>query len=411
MSVSEPRTKTLLDEAVFGHQEARRSGLLDRLFARVFRGLVYTQIWEDPAVDLEAMALEPHHRIVTISSAGCNALSYLSADPARIEVVDLNGAHLALLELKIAAARSLKRYSDFERMFAGAADVANVALYDDLIRDRLSDQAKAYWDGETGTLGRRRRIEMFRDGFFRNGLLGQFIRFAGFYARLRGVNVEEWTRLRSIEEQEAWFDDVGAKIFDGAAVRLLCRSPLVLYQLGIPPRQFLELCEDRPEDMHAVLRARARALLTTGSVDENYFAWQALTGGYRAGGPYPPYLERDRYEVLRERVERVSLHHVGMREFLSKQPAASVDRVSLLDAMDWMDDAEVARLWTEITRTARPGARVIFRTAARHWRAGERLPADLVARWSVDEDENVRLTRKDRSGIYGRFHVRILKDA
>ena len=29
-----------------------------------------------------------------------------------------------------------------------------------------------------------------------------------------------------------------------------------------------------------------------------------------------------------------------------------------------MNDADLTALWTEITRTARPGARVIFRTAA-----------------------------------------------
>jgi S-adenosylmethionine-diacylglycerol 3-amino-3-carboxypropyl transferase len=405
------RTKALLDEAVFGHNETKRVTLIDRLFARVFSGLVYTQIWEDPLVDLEALALEDHHRMVTISSAGCNALSYLSANPARIDVVDLNGAHLALLELKLAAARSFVRYDDFERMFADAADPANVSAYDTLIRDRLSPAARAYWDEPAGILGRERRIDMFRTGFFRHGLLGRFIRVVRGYAALRGVDIGAWTSLRSVSEQQAWFDSVGAKVFDGGLIRLICRSPLVLYYLGIPPRQFLELCEDRPGDMHAILRERARALLTTGTVDENYFAWQAVTGGYRRGGPYPPYLARESYAQLCQRVDRIGLHHVGMREFLAAQPAASVDRLSLLDAMDWMDDAELNRLWTEITRTARPGARVIFRTAATQWRAGQRLPADLAARWCTDEAENRRLTAQDRSGIYGRFHVLTLQNS
>jgi len=36
----------------------------------------------------------------------------------------------------------------------------------------------------------------------------------------------------------------------------------------------------------------------------------------------------------------------------------------LLDAQDWMNDATLTELWRQIRRTARPGARVIFRTAA-----------------------------------------------
>ncbi len=47
------------------------------------------------------------HRIVTIASGGCNALSYLIADPARIESVDLNPAHVAFNRLKIAALKAL----------------------------------------------------------------------------------------------------------------------------------------------------------------------------------------------------------------------------------------------------------------------------------------------------------------
>ena len=50
-------------------------------------------------------------------------------------------------------------------------------------------------------------------------------------------------------------------------------------------------------------------------------------------------------------------------DFLAQKPP-SVDRYVLLDAQDWMSDAQLNALWTEITRTAAPGARVIFRTAA-----------------------------------------------
>ncbi len=51
-------------------------------------------------------------------------------------------------------------------------------------------------------------------------------------------------------------------------------------------------------------------------------------------------------------------------EYLTDCPPASRDRYVLLDAQDWMTDAQLTALWTEITRTARPGARVVFRTAA-----------------------------------------------
>ena len=77
------QSSQLLSKAV--HRGARLSldGLLERAFTFAFSSLVYPQIWEDPVVDMEAMRIEPHHHIVTIASGGCNALSYLTARPAR----------------------------------------------------------------------------------------------------------------------------------------------------------------------------------------------------------------------------------------------------------------------------------------------------------------------------------------
>src|SRR5260370_39263421 len=93
-----------LKQAVRRHRTLSREGLLERLFERLFRGLVYTQIWEDPEIDLEALALRPDCHVVAIASGGCNVLSYLTGDPARVTALDLSPAHVALNRLKLVAA-------------------------------------------------------------------------------------------------------------------------------------------------------------------------------------------------------------------------------------------------------------------------------------------------------------------
>src|SRR5262245_58540305 len=74
-----------LIRAVGQNRALSRAGMAERLFALLFNGLVYPQIWEDPEVDMQALRIEPGDHLVTIASGGCNALSYLIADPARIE--------------------------------------------------------------------------------------------------------------------------------------------------------------------------------------------------------------------------------------------------------------------------------------------------------------------------------------
>ena len=62
-------------------------------------------------------------------------------------------------------------------------------------------------------------------------------------------------------------------------------------------------------------------------------------------------------------------------------------------------------LWSEITRTARPGARVIFRTAAVPSILPGRLAPALLDRWRYEEDRSRERTAMDRSSIYGGFHL------
>src|ERR1700739_769792 len=111
----------LLERAAHQRPLASKRGALERLFTLMFQGFVYNQIWEDPDIDLEALELQPHHRLITIASGGCNILNYLAADPAQIVAIDLNPNHVALARLKLSALTNLPSYDAFFRFF-GEAD-------------------------------------------------------------------------------------------------------------------------------------------------------------------------------------------------------------------------------------------------------------------------------------------------
>src|SRR5580693_498935 len=119
----------LIADAVRNSRGQEQATVWDRIFAFWFRRLVYTQIWEDPEADLAALQLPLGSTIVTISSGGCNALSYLTAQPAQVYAVDLNQAHLSLLKLKLAGIRAFSKYSDFWQFFGEGASAANAELY------------------------------------------------------------------------------------------------------------------------------------------------------------------------------------------------------------------------------------------------------------------------------------------
>jgi S-adenosylmethionine-diacylglycerol 3-amino-3-carboxypropyl transferase len=395
-----------LKGALLQHRALSLDGISERIFGLLFSGLVYPQIWEDPEVDLAAMELQPHHRLLTIASGGCNMLTYLSRGPQSIDVADLNASHIALNRLKIAAFRHLPGHADVMRFFGAANERANSAAYDRFIAPHLDAKSRRYWEGRR--LNGKRRIEVFNGNFYRTGLLGRFIGASHIAARLYGVDLNELMQARTLEEQRDVFERRIAPVFDRKAVRWITARKSSLFGLGIPPRQFDELASLTEEKTLAgVLRERVEKLACHFPLKDNYFAWQAFARRYPspAEGKLPPYLAFENYAAIRDNLDRVALHHDNVVHILEGKAAESMDRYVLLDAQDWMTDEQINALWREITRTARPGARVIFRTAAEKSIVAGRLAPEIDAAWRYLEDKSLALGRKDRSAIYGGFHI------
>ena len=398
-----------LSRAVLQTKAYSHRGFQERLFTLLFSSLVYSQIWEDPEVDMEALALGETSRLVAITSGGCNVLSYLVANPARIIAVDLNSAHVALARLKLVALRHLPNHDAFFRFFGVANDSANVAAYRQFIGYHLDAESRAYWEGRDFLL--RQRISVFGRNLYRHGLFGRFIGFGHWLARLHGVDPKHLTRARNVAEQSAFFDTAMAPLFDVPAIKwALSKSP-ALFGLGIPPAQYDVLAAAGAGDMGAVVKQRLRSLACSYPLKENYFTWQAFGRAYGGGadGPLPPYLQRRNFETLRGRTDRVTVVQRSITEQLAMEEGGSVDGYVLLDAQDWMSDAQLNALWSEITRTARPNSKVIFRTAAAPTMLPGRVAAEILARWTYEEEASLRLGAKDRAATYGGFHLYVSK--
>ena len=317
---------------------------------------------------------------------------------------------MALNRLKLMAASRLPSWEAFYRFFGAADAEANLTAYDRLIRPYLDAPSRHYWEGRSLQQGGRRRISIFARNAYRHGVLGRFIGLSHAIARAYGVDLRELLSARSLEEQRHFFETAMAPLFDKRAVRWATGNRLSLYGLGIPPAQYEALAGGT--DMRHVLRSRLERLACGFSLDDNYFAWQAFGRSYAndASGPLPPYLGRENFDLLRARAHRVEVMNRSITEYLADCPDGSRDRYVLLDAQDWMTDSQLEALWSEITRTARLGARVIFRTAAEPSLLPGRLAPALLERWHYETELSQALTRRDRSAIYGGFHLYVLKN-
>ena len=116
----------LLERAAHTRPATTKRGALERLFTLMFKGFVYNQIWEDPAVDLAALELEAappadHHRVRRLQ---CPELSgrrsrthhrgRSQSQPRRADQAEARGARAIF-----------PTYEDFFRFFGEANDKAN----------------------------------------------------------------------------------------------------------------------------------------------------------------------------------------------------------------------------------------------------------------------------------------------
>src|ERR1700758_88526 len=213
----------LIADAVRNGEAREQSTIWERIYAFWLRRLVYTQIWEDPEADLAALQLPLGSTIVTISSGGCNALSYLTAQPAQVYAVDLNEAHLSLLKLKLAGIRAFAKYSEFWQFFGEAASVANALLYRERLRPLLDREARAYWD-KRNIIGRPRHA-YFTDGFYRHGILGRFIGFTHLVARLARIETGALLTGQADAPERLEALDRLHRLFHSRLFRLMTRTP------------------------------------------------------------------------------------------------------------------------------------------------------------------------------------------
>lgn len=332
--------------------------------------LHFAQVREDPELEILALAVGADQTAVVVGSGGCTVLSLLAAGAGRIVAVDVNPAQNHVLELKLAAVTGLSR-GRAVRFLGGwpMPATARLAAYR-RIRDRLTTEARGYWDARPRAVAR---------GVLEAGKTERYLRASARLLRLihpRG-RIERLLACASVEEQRGLYEGEWNNR-RWRALFVLVGGKAALKRVYRP--DFFRHAGEARYAGH--FRERLEHTLTRIPVAGNYFLHQLLTGRYPADPEALP-----RYLAcpggLDGATERLRIVDGGFAGCLATMPDCSVDAFALSNICEWMPPAEVDALFAEIHRTARPGARVVFRNfvgwteVPERWRGS--IPEDRVA--------------------------------
>lgn len=358
----------------------------DRIDQRArFDFIRYANCWEDAAILVAALQPAPGRRVLSIASAGDNALALL-ASGAEVVAADLNHAQLACLELRVAAIRALDDAGVLS--FLGLTPAADRAATYTALRPQLTATAQAFWDAHPAALA---------GGIIHAGRFEQyFTRFRRFILPLihgRGT-VQRLLAERPAAEREDFY----AHTWDTWRWRALFRlffSRRVMGRLGRDP-EFFRYVEG---DVAGRILARTRAALTLLPTHDNPYLTYILTGNFLPALPY--YLRPTVLPAVRAHLDRLTLVHGGIEVAATFHRGPGFDAFNLSDIFEYLAPDHCRLVHDDLLDCARPGARLAYwnMLAPRH------LAADHPGRAVPRPDLADPLFARDQAFFYRAFIV------
>ena len=348
----------------------------------------YSQCWEDPRILIEALGVNSEDSVLSITSGGDNALALLLLEPKNIESIDLNAAQNYLLELKIAAAKTLGYREYLE--FLGAVKSGHRAVLFEKVKSELSPVANTWWSN---------RPALIKQGVINSG---RFERFTAWFARYilplihSRRTIQKLLSSRNIEEQRTFYRDT----WDSKRWRLAFGLASNRFMLKRYARQQGMFAYTEGQTVADVYRKRLERHLTSVPISDNFFLHYSLTGRY--GDVLPPYLEEKGYTRLREVPKAVlSVATNDLLSYLQSMPADTFSKFNLSDIFEALSPEQNDLLWGHIVRTAKSGAVVAY------WNnlVERTYPSRFSSQIHSETNSANNLHAEDRVFFYDSFHV------
>lgn len=350
-----------------------------------FDAIRYAQLWEDADILNAALGPRPGAKLVSIGSAGDNALAMLLLDPAEVIAVDLSPAQVACIRLRIAAWPVLSHEELLELL----------GFRPSRQRGLLLSRVLANADAATAAFWEDQRLQVVAHGA---GAIGKFERyFALFRTRLlplvHGGRIVRAVFARRTEAERAAFF---AKTWNNRRWRLLLKgffSRTAMGALGRDPAFFDQV--DGSVSDHVARRIQ-HAFVANDPRDNPYLRW-ILTGTH---GPTLPLAFRpEHHATIAARLDRLRVV-TGTLESVAA-PGAGIDGWNLSDIFEYMSPAAFSDAYARILDASAPGARLAY------WNmmAPRRAPPAHAARVRDRRDIADPLKAVDKAFFYSDFIV------
>ena len=316
-------------------------GLLLILFSLIFKdfenevingnSFIYSLAWEDPRLDFKYLSIKDQ-KVLMITTGGCNVLNTLLKNPKKIVTVDISKNQNALLDLKIAAVKSLD-YETFWLIF-GKGKLKNFNLiYKNYLRKNLQlETSKEFWD---------KNKNIFKVGLYHSGGVANMINYLNFINP--NNKADEICNIGNLNEQyEFYKSNIEPNIFNNWT-KYFAKLPLFSVFTGVHINQIKTICNgDNYDVAFNMVKESYNNIFKKFSVrDDNYFIYGLVKGELRKDN-CPEYLKKENFAFLKDNIQKIKIETSYVSDYLEVTDV-KFTRFILLDHLDWMTYKEVLR--------------------------------------------------------------------
>ncbi|QDG93773.1 DUF3419 family protein (plasmid) [Rhizobium sp. NIBRBAC000502774] len=341
-----------------------------------FQNLNFSSANEDGETELRALA--GARRIVCLTGSGTRPLDMLLSTAQEVVALDINPVQNALLELKIAAIRSLG-YDDLLAFLGIAKSTTRLSAYRQL-RPALSSTSREIWD---------RKRQMIDAGVWHAGKWEKLLLWnSRFLKLLRGRDIKRLLEIMDVETQARLWENEFANSKLQTALEMIGRDWIWRWVMREPAGEFLPPPQEVGKRLNDDFSRAARSFFFR----DSDFAMLIFKGRHDPDGALPVHLRRENYDLLKGRLGSLRIVEGGLAD-LPKLALGQFDGFSLSDFGSYSNRHFYEECWKGILAVAAPAARYCERIFMND------MPVPFE-RIGIDTGLSDALTASDKAIIY-----------
>lgn len=349
----------------------------------------YAQVWEDAEILIEALNIKPTDNVLSIASAGENALSLLIKNPKNVYAIDLNENQIFCTELKKMAYKYLD-YDECMELIGVFDSERRVDLYKE-IEKHLSKNTQEYFENNIDFIHRG----IIHCGKFENyfHIFGQKVLPLIHSKKVRAELLEK----KSKKERYAFYN----KKWNNNRWKILFKiffSRAVMGKLGRDKAFFRYVSVNVPEH---ILQRTSYAITELDTSNNSYLHYIINS---RYDKVLPVAYREENFDIIKKNIDKLQILKESVETFINREDIESVNKYNLSDIFEYMSEEDMVEIVEKMLEKSPKGSIIAYWNMLSDKRASK-----FIDKIEYKQDLSNKLLKKDKAFFYSKFIVEEVK--